>query len=78
METYISTEYLDRMRIDLGKDFDKYIESLSEKESHGFTLNLKKLSKSSIDISYIENLFDAKVVYKNDNFAYLIYLFARH
>ena len=73
METYISTEYLDRMRIDLGKDFDKYIESLSEKESHGFTINLKKLSKSSIDISYIENLFDTKVIYKNDNFAYLIY-----
>ena len=69
----LKKEYLDRMKEELKDKFDIYINALSQKETHGFVLNLKKLANSSIDLSYLENLFDAKLLYKNEYFAYLIY-----
>lgn len=69
----IKKEYLDRMKKYLGDDYDRYINTFSEAETHGFVLNKKRLKASSIDIDYVIKTFDAKIFFENDNIAYLVY-----
>ena len=74
MNLNIKKEFLDRLKSELSADdYNKYIDSLDKSETHGLAVNLDKLSKSSIDLNYIIERFNAKLIYKNDNFAYLIY-----
>ena len=69
----IKTEYLDRMKSYLNGDFDKYLSSLNDKETHGLVVNLRKLDKAKFDLSDLINIFDSKLIFKNDGFAYLQY-----
>lgn len=69
----IKKEYLDRMKSYLNGDFEKYLKSLDDSETHGLVVNLKKLAKSKLELFDIINLFNAKLIFKNDGFAYLQY-----
>lgn len=69
----IKKEYLSRMKNYLNEDYDKYLASLNKDEKHGIVVNLKKLNKSKLVLSDIVNIFDARLMFKNDGFAYLQY-----
>ena len=69
----LKKEYIDRMMKSLGKDFDKYVETFNQKETHGFILNKKKLEHSSVDLKYLIKHFDAKLIFDNDDIMYLTY-----
>ena len=69
----IKKEYLSRMKNYLNEDYDKYLASLDKDEKHGIVVNLKKLDKSKLVLSDIVNIFDARLMFKNDSFAYLQY-----
>lgn len=69
----IKKEYLSRMKNYLNEDYDKYLASLDKDEKHGIVVNLKKLNKSKLVLSDIVNIFDARLMFKNDSFAYLQY-----
>ena len=69
----LKKEYIDRMINDLGKDFDRYMATFDQKETHGFILNKNKLKNSSIDIEYIKKHFDAKLIFHDENIAYFLY-----
>lgn len=69
----IKKEYLSRMKNYLNEDYDKYLVSLDKDEKHGIVVNLKKLNKSKLVLSDIVNIFDARLMFKNDGFAYLQY-----
>lgn len=70
----IKKEFLDRVRANLGDEkYQLYLESFEKPETHGMTVNLKKLGKSSIDLDFLINKFNAKLIYRNDNYAYLQY-----
>ena len=74
MKFKLKKEYLDKLKKELSdKDYDLYLESLEQDESHGFAINLHKLKKSSVDLDYVVNKFNAKPIFKNDNYAYLVY-----
>lgn len=70
----IKLEFLKKIEKELGKDkYESFLKSFNEPSKHGFSVNLRKLKKSTIDLDYIIDRFDAKLVFKNDKFAYLIY-----
>lgn len=69
----IKKEYLDRMKSYLKDDFEKYLKSLDESETHGLVVNLKKLDKSKLELSDLISIFSAALLFKNDGFAYLQY-----
>lgn len=69
----IKKEYLDRMREDLKDDYDRYVKSLDEKDTHGIIINKKKLSHSSIDLDYIIKRYKGKILLENDNMVYMLY-----
>lgn len=70
----INEKFLQKVKNYLNiNQYNDYLKSLNEKETHGLTINLKKLMNSSIDFEYVINKFNAKVLFKNDNFAYLLY-----
>lgn len=69
----IKKEYLDRMKNYLNDDFEKYLKSLADIETHGLLVNLKKLDKSKLELSDLISLFSAELLFKNDGFAYLQY-----
>lgn len=70
----IKKDYLEKIKLYLNDDeYNKYLKSLNENEKHGFTINLNKLKASNIDLDFILNKFDAKVIYENKNYAYLLY-----
>lgn len=69
----LKKDFLDRMKEVLKGKYELYLDALNKKDVHGFALNLKKLSRSSIDLSYISNLFKSEILYKNANLAYFLY-----
>ena len=69
----IKKDYLDRMRQDLKGDFDRYIKTFDEKDTHGIIINKKKLSHSSIDLNYVIKRYSGKILLENDNIAYILY-----
>ena len=69
----IKIEYLDRMKSYLNDDFENYLKSLEDKETHGLVVNLKKLTKAKLELFDFASIFNAKLIFKNDNFAYLQY-----
>lgn len=70
----LKQNFVERIKKELSQsDFDKYIESLEKEETHGLTINLHKLDKSSIDLKYIVDEFEGNIVFKNDNFCYMTY-----
>lgn len=74
MAIELKKEFLERLKSELtAGDFKTYLQSLEQDEKHGLVINLHKLNKSSIDLDYIINKFSAKLVFQNDNFAYIVY-----
>ena len=74
MKFELKKEFLERMKNDLSNsDYDLYLKSLEQEESHGLVVNLHKLKKSSIDLDYIIDRFNGKLIFKNDNYAYIVY-----
>lgn len=74
MSFELKKEFIDRMRSELSDaDFQLYIKSMEQEVTHGITVNLHKLNKSTIDLDYIINKFKGKLVFKNDNYAYIVY-----
>ena len=74
MKIDLKKEYLDSVKDILGEEyFNKYLNELEKSDTHGLTINNAKLKKSSIDLQYILDRFDAKLVYSNDDFHYIIY-----
>ncbi|MBP3201882.1 MAG: hypothetical protein J6M39_09575 [Lachnospiraceae bacterium] len=70
----LKKEYLDRVRNELSdSEFDLYIKSFSEKETHGMTINFNKLKNSSIDLDYLIDKFDLIEIYKNNDYGYYTY-----
>ena len=70
----LKKEFLERMKKDLSNsDYDLYLKSLEQEESHGLVVNLHKLKISSIDLDYIIDRFNGKLIFKNDNYAYIVY-----
>ena len=74
MKFELKKEFLERMKNDLSNsDYDLYLKSLEQEESHGLVVNFHKLKKSSIDLDYIIDRFNGKLIFKNDNYAYIVY-----
>ena len=74
MKVELKKEFLDKLKKLLNNaDYEKYLNAMEDEETHGLVVNLHKLNVSSIDLDYIVNKFNATVVYKNNNFAYLSY-----
>ena len=74
MELQLKKEYLEKLKRELSdNDYDLYLRSLEQGESHGLTVNLHKLKKSSIDLNYIIDRFSGKQIFKNENYAYIVY-----
>ena len=69
----IKKEYLDRMKNYLSDDFEKYLKSLDDNETHGLLVNLQKLDKSKLELLDLIKLFSAELIFKNVGFAYLQY-----
>lgn len=62
------------MKNSLGEqDFNLYIDSLDKPSTHGMTINLNKLKNSSIDLEYLLEKFNGKLLYKNSKYAYIMY-----
>ncbi len=62
------------MKNDLGEQaFSLYIDSLDKPPTHGMTVNIRKLKKSSVDLDYLIEKFNGNLLYKNSNYAYIMY-----
>ena len=74
MAIELKKEFLERLKFELPeKEFKDYLVSLEQDEKHGLVINLHKLDRSAIDLNYVINKFNAKLVFQNNNFAYIIY-----
>ena len=74
MKSELKKEFLARMKSELSEsDFNKYLDEMEKSETHGLTINMHKLNKSSIDLKYIIERFSAKSVFQNNNFTYISY-----
>ena len=70
----LKKEYIDKMKLELSDpDFESYLRSMNQDETHGLTINLYKLKVSAIDLDYVINRFNGKLIYKNENYAYITY-----
>ena len=74
MDFELKKEFLDRMKSELSSsDYELYLKSLDDDETHGLCNNMHKLKKSSIDLAYITERFKGQIIFKNENYAYLVY-----
>lgn len=74
MAIELKKEFLERIKAELPEnEYNDYLNSLEQDEQHGLVVNLHKLAKSTIDLNYIIDKFDAKLIFKNNNFAYIVY-----
>lgn len=74
MNFELKKEFIDRMKSELSdSDFELYLKAMEQDETHGLAVNLHKLKNSTIDLDYICDRFNGKLVFKNENFAYIIY-----
>ena len=69
----LKKEYLDRMKLDLKDDFEKYLNSFNDEEKHGLIINMKKLSKSDLSLDEFLKLFNLDILYKDRNLVYATY-----
>ena len=70
----IKKEYLDRMKKDLTLyNYNLYLESLNNAETHGMTINFNKLKDSSIDIDYLIKRFCLTEIFINKDYGYYTY-----
>lgn len=74
MKEKIKELFLNRIKQELSEDdYKGYLSSLEKDETHGMTVNLDKLKKSTISLDYLVDRFDLKEIYKNENYAYFTY-----
>ena len=59
----IKKEYIERMKSELGSEtFDKYLNCLNLSTTHGMTINFNKLKESSVDLDYVINKFELRIM----------------
>lgn len=67
-------EFLERLKSELSeKEYNDYMHSMEQDEKHGLVINLHKLSNSAIDLDYVIDKFSAKLIFQNENYAYITY-----
>lgn len=67
-------EFLERLKSELSeKEYNDYMHSMEQDEKHGLVINLHKLSNSTIDLDYVIDKFSAKLIFQNENYAYITY-----
>lgn len=74
MAIELKKEFLERLKLELSeKEYNDYLYSMQQNEKHGLVINLHKLSNSTIDLDYIIDKFSAKLIFQNENYAYITY-----
>lgn len=74
MTIELKKEFLEKLKTELNdKEYIEYLNAMEQDEKHGLVVNLHKLNKSTIDLNYLISKFDAKLIFKNDCFAYITY-----
>lgn len=70
----IKSEYFERLKKHLSEnEYNLYLNSLNDEETHGMTINYNKLKNSSIDLDYLIKRFNLKEVFNNKDYGYYIY-----
>lgn len=74
MAIELKKEFLERLKSELSeKEYNDYMHSMEKDEKHGLVINLHKLSNSTIDLDYVIDKFSAKLIFQNENYAYITY-----
>ena len=74
MAIELKKEFLERLKSELSeKEYNDYMHSMEQDEKHGLVINLHKLSNSTIDLDYVIDKFSAKLIFQNENYAYITY-----
>ena len=74
MAIELKKEFLERLKSELSeKEYNDYTHSMEQDEKHGLVINLHKLSNSTIDLDYVIDKFSAKLIFQNENYAYITY-----